>query len=93
VQGIGLIGLELEQVIAAVLDDEAGGLLLAVQGVGGDDGPLERCFFVEPARGSQFAFAFGLLGFRGLGSLRQRVSTMSRIYLPSRAKARGSVPW
>ena len=37
----GLVGLDLQAVLAALLDDGAGGGALAVQGVGGDDLPVE----------------------------------------------------
>ena len=62
-----MIGFELQQVVAALLDDEAHGRGFAVEGVGGDERVVQFGLGVEAAGGGEFAFLFGLLGAGGRG--------------------------
>ena len=55
----GLVARDLQAVLAALLDEGAGGGALAVQGVGGDDLPVEGGQAAEQRRGG------GLLATRG----------------------------
>jgi len=66
-EGRGLIGFKLEQVVAALLDDEPHGRGLAVEGVGGDERVVQFGLRVEAAGGGEFAFLSGLIGAGGRG--------------------------
>ena len=62
----GLVGFELEEDVAAVLNDERDALRLAVEGVARDRGTVQRGGRVEPAGAGQFALFLGFLAHGGL---------------------------
>lgn len=62
----GLVGFELEEGIAAVLNDEFDAVRLAVEGVARDGGSLQRGVGVKTTGAGQFSFFFGFLAHGGL---------------------------
>jgi len=97
-----LVGLNLQEVFAAALDDGPGGFALAVERIGRDGLPIERGELREQVlRGLQlavFAVAFFLeqwamaSGAPVSWSARVSTPTVSRMNLPSMASAPGNEP-
>ena len=103
-QGFAVFVFELQQVVASFFHDVTGIVLIAVQGIGGNQSVVQVGLLVESARNGEFSLLFVLLatgfffgdadGYRAplSCSLRHTVRTWSRTYLPSMARARGRVP-
>ena len=63
---VGLVGFELEERVAAVFNHQRDALRLAVEGVAGDGGTVQRGARVKSAGTGQFTFFFGFLAHGGL---------------------------
>ncbi len=61
-QGLTVFVFELQQVVAALFDDGAGNVLVAVQRIGGDERILQIGALVKPPGDGEFPFLFIVLG-------------------------------